>query len=295
MRKFALLAASLVALFGASVEYNGKTLEFEKAPEKVLVLDDATLDNMLNLGISDKVVGLPKENVMPSFLEGYKDAKFANAGGIKELNIEAIYAMKPDLIIFSGRQIDYKEQLEKIAPNVMIEFDWKTNYMAALEKNLNFLTQIYGQVEIAKEKIAQINERISALKAKATGKTALVLMVNNRNIKVLGPGSRFSLISEVGFENIGAADSKDSIHGESASYEYILKQNPDFIFVLDRNAITKAQVPGAKEQFENSIVTKTDAYKNGKISYLNPEAWYLSEGGISATSAMLDDIENILK
>ena len=46
---------------------------------------------------------------------------------------------------------------------------------------------------------------------------------------------------------------------------------------------------------ENELVMQTDAYKNGKIIYLeHPAVWYIAEGGITALDVMLSDLEESL-
>lgn len=66
--------------------------------------------------------------------------------------------------------------------------------------------------------------------------------------------------------------------------------------MLDRdNAINNKGSKTAKEVMANPIINKTNAAKNGKIYYLNPSVWYLTEGGIKAMDFMLSDLENALK
>ena len=75
-----------------------------------------------------------------------------------------------------------------------------------------------------------------------------------------------------------------------------MKLNPQYLFVLDRDAAIQAQ--GAKlaqEIIENQLVMQIDAYKNGNIVYLeNPTVWYTAEGGITALDIMLQDLEGAL-
>ncbi|MDR0759038.1 MAG: ABC transporter substrate-binding protein [Treponema sp.] len=106
-----------------------------------------------------------------------------------------------------------------------------------------------------------------------------------------GNGGRCSLIfNEVGFENLTA--SVTSTHGDSAFFELLLDNNPDYIFVIDRDSVIGTNgARAAREIIENGIVRQTDAYKNGHIVYLTPDVWYLAEGGITATDTMLKDLE----
>lgn len=85
-------------------------------------------------------------------------------------------------------------------------------------------------------------------------------------------------------------------HGNEASFEYIVSLNPDYVFVMDRDAAIGTE--GAKlapEIMENELVMGTDAYKNGNIVYLeHPAVWYTAEGGITALDIMLSDLESAL-
>ena len=54
-----------------------------------------------------------------------KIPKVESAGGIKEPDLEKINQLKPDLIIISGRQQDYQEQLKAIAPTIYLAVDAK--------------------------------------------------------------------------------------------------------------------------------------------------------------------------
>ena len=46
-----------------------------------------------------------------------------------------------------------------------------------------------------------------------------------------------------------------------------------------------------KESVENKLVKQTNASKNNKIIYLNPETWYLAGGGVASVNAMIDEID----
>lgn len=123
-------------------------------------------------------------------------------------------------------------------------------------------------------------------------------MCTSGSFNVVGNDGRCSIIGvEIGFENIGVADEvQTSTHGNEASFEYIVQKNPEYIFVMDRDAAI--QTEGAKlaqEIMENELVMGTDAYKDGKIIYLaHPAVWYTAEGGVTALDLMLQDLETPL-
>ena len=89
----------------------GKT-EVEINPENVVVFDYGILDSLDYMGV--EITGVPQSSSMPEHLSKFDGSEYANAGSLKEVDLEAVYEMQPDLIIISGRQSDYYEELSKI-------------------------------------------------------------------------------------------------------------------------------------------------------------------------------------
>ena len=95
------------------------------------------------------------------------------------------------------------------------------------------------------------------------------------------------------FKNIAHGANTD--HSSESSFELLVKLNPDFIFVCDRDsAISRPGARLAQDVMANPLVERTDAAKNGRIVYLTSSAWYLAEGGLRATDMMFADIEKAL-
>lgn len=295
--KTAQAAAESVLSYPITIEHRLGTTVIEKEIERIAVFDLAMLDVLHNLGLGDKVIGLPKDSVLPEYLEEYKDDKYINLGSLKELDMEAIYASKPDLIMIAGRQTDYYEQLGAIAPVVSTSMDYTVPYMESVKENLSVVGTLFEKQAEIDEYLDGFTKRLEAVNALVTkeGYTAVVSMVSDRSMKALGENSRCSLISkEAGFKNLGL-ELNDSTHGDSINYEYLLEKNPDFLFVLDRNAaIGATEAPAVKEVVENELVKQTKAYENNRIIYLSPAPWYLAEGGISSTDSMIGEIEGAL-
>lgn len=88
----------------------------------------------------------------------------------------------------------------------------------------------------------------------------------------------------------------NSAHGSEASFELIVSQNPDYIFVMDRDAaIGTDGAQLAAEIMDNELIGSTDAYKNGNLVILeNPAVWYTAEGGVTALDIMISDLESAL-
>ncbi|MFF3102780.1 siderophore ABC transporter substrate-binding protein [Viridibacillus arvi] len=266
-------------------------VKVKKNAEKVVVFDMGFLDTLDTLGV--KVAALPQDSV-PSYLEKYKSADYKNVGSLKEPDFEAIAALKPDVIFISGRQASLYEQLKEIAPTVYVGLD-TSKYMESFKANAELAGKIFDKEDQVKEELTKVDDKIATIneKASALDKKALIILGSEGKISAYGPASRFGVIHDVfGFK---AADEgiEASTHGQNVSFEYVLEKNPDIIFVVDRDAVV-TEGASAKDAIENALVKKTNAYKDGKMFYLNPEVWYLSGGGLQSVSLMVDEVEKAL-
>lgn len=270
-------------------------LEVPYDPERIAVLDMASLDILDNLGMGDRVVGSASTSL--EYLTDYVDnEEVANLGTIKEADLEAVMECDPDVIFIGGRLASSYDALSEIAPVVFLSTDSELGIVKSVTKNAETIASMFGLENEVSKKTEGFDERIKALKKTAEGKTALVGMTTSGSFNLMGNDGRCSIVGrEVGFENLTAAEST-STHGNEASFETVVEKNPDYIFVMDRDSAIGADgAQTAKEIVENELVMGTDAYKNGRIIYLeHPAVWYTAEGGITALNIMLSDLENAL-
>lgn len=270
-------------------------LEVPYDPERIAVLDMASLDILDNLGMGDRVVGSASTSL--EYLTDYVDnEEVANLGTIKEADLEAVMECDPDVIFIGGRLASSYDALSEIAPVVFLSTDSELGVVKSVTKNAETIASMFGLEDEVSKKTEGFDERIEALKKKAEGKTALVGMTTSGSFNLMGNDGRCSIIGrEIGFDNLAASEST-STHGNEASFETVVEKNPDYIFVMDRDSAIGADgAQTAKEIMENELVMGTDAYKNGHIVYLeHPAVWYTAEGGITALDIMLSDLENAL-
>ena len=197
-----------------------------------------------------------------------------------------------------GRLAKSYDALSEIAPVVYLATDSELGVVESVRQNAATIASMFGLEDKVDELMAGFDARIQTLADFAADKTAVVGMCTSGGFNVLGNDGRCSIIGrEIGFENIGVdADIDTSTHGNEASFEFVVEKNPDYIFVMDRDAAIQtdgAQL--AQEIMENELVMGTDAYKNGNIVYLaHPAVWYTAEGGITALDIMLQDLESKL-
>lgn len=279
---------------GSTIEgKDGKTtfedVTLDKMPEKVVVFDNGFLDTLDALGVKPTAV---VQDSLPSYLSKFKDSTYVNAGTLFEPDYEKLSEINPDIIFISGRASAAYAELSKIAPTVYIGVDNK-KFLESFEANTELAGKIFGKEKEAADAIAAYEAKVEEVKAKATAseEKALIVLGSEGALSAYGSGSRFGVIHDV--FGVKAADEKieASTHGANASFEYVRDTNPDILFVVDRDAVVNENgESGTKAAIENEIVSATNAVKNGKVFYLDPEIWYLSGGGLQSETQKIEDV-----
>ena len=266
-------------------------------PKRIAILDMASLDILNSLGVSDRVVGSATTK-LPYLSDIVNAEDVANLGTIKEADLEAVMACEPDVIFIGGRLSKNYDALSEIAPVVYLSTDSELGVVESVRKNTGIVASMFGLEDKVDELMSGFDARIATLAEAAKDKTAIVGMCTSGSFNVLGNDGRCSIIGrEIGFENVGVdANIDTATHGNEASFEFVVKQNPQYIFVLDRDAAINAEgAQLARDIMENELVMSLDAYKEGHVVYLaNPAVWYTAEGGVTALDIMLSDIESAL-
>lgn len=267
--------------------------KIKKMPDKIVVLDIGALETLHELKV--KPAGIPKK-FMPNYLDDLKnDTQVADVGSVIEPDFEAISLLNPDLILISTRQERFYKELSDIAPTIYIGTDNK-DYLNSFEHNTLLLGSITGKENEAKAKLEQIQSQIQKARDKYAKDQhkALFLLFNNGRFSAFGKGSRFGFIYDV-LQFKPVMDLKDeSVHGQKLSNELIAQANPDYLFIVDRNAAVLGKVAN-KADVENPLVKQTKAYQNQAIYYLDPNVWFISGGGLTSVKLMTDDILRMVK
>lgn len=260
-------------------------------PQRLVVFDLSSLDTLDTLGV--KPLGVAG-STFPKHLEKYKGDEYLKVGTLFEPDYEALNAAKPDLIIVGGRSSAKYEELAKVAPTIDLSVT-DNDYLGSSRKNAQILAKIFAKTEVAEERLTKLSSSVRELsgQAKGAGK-ALIILTTGGKMSAYGPGSRFgTLHSDFGFEpaaqNLGTGR-----HGEPISFEFIAKTNPDWLFVVDRDAAIGEKGKSASAVLDNPLVQGTSAGQKGRIVYLDPTNWYLAGGGLAALQAMIDEVVGAL-
>ncbi|MGF6258323.1 siderophore ABC transporter substrate-binding protein [Ensifer sp. LBL] len=294
-----LLVAAVMTAGGASlalaetlkIEHSSGVSEVEKNPKTVLVYDFGMLETLDMLGIP--VAGVPGSAVPPS-LEKYKADSYAKIGTLFEPDFEAINAAEPNLVIVGGRSQAKYAEVAKLAPTIDLTSDDK-DLIGSVKKNAEILGEIFGKEAEIKASIAKLDSSIEALRGLAgESGTGLILLTTGGKISAYGKGSRFGALHDVFGIKPADPELQVATHGQAVSYEYILETNPDWIFVVDRDAAIGQQAQPAAALLDNEIVRQTKAWKDGHVVYLDSAKLYLTASGLKSQQDIVDQLTQAL-
>ncbi|UYO01478.1 MAG: siderophore ABC transporter substrate-binding protein [Devosia sp.] len=257
-------------------------------PAKVLTQDWAAFDNLNALGVT--VAGVPSSNA-PSYLADKIPADALQIGSLFEPDFEGIAAAEADVYFVAARSAAALETSKDIVPTVDLSVD-NADIVAGVKANITTLGEVFDLQDKAGELNAALDAKVAEVTAAAEGKgTALVLVTNAGKLGVYGPDSRVSWV----YNNVGMpsalADVADGDHGgDAVSFEFLLEVNPDWVFVVDRDAGTGENAGAAEALLDNELFNQTKAATEGHVVYLDPQAAYISMHGYQGVMLLLDQV-----
>ncbi|MGY0633585.1 siderophore ABC transporter substrate-binding protein [Luteimonas sp. A478] len=301
MRKIIVLAALVAALAGCSgptptanaetgegirIEHQQGEITLAGQPQRVVVQDMAVLDILDALGV-EAVIGVPGAG-LPDYLQHYGSDPYLKTGTLQEPDYETISAARPDLVIVAGRSRTALPELSGIAPTIDLTVD-NASLVKGVKQNIATLGRIFDREKRAAELSADIDAKFSELRERSAGAgTAMVLVTNAGRLGVYGANSRLSWIfTEAGFSPV-MEDVDDRFHGgDSVSFEFILEADPDWLFVVDRDAgVAGGDSGAARALLDNALVRQTTAWQEGQVVYLDPVPAYVVMHGYTSVTRL---------
>lgn len=254
-------------------------------PGKVVVLDIGALDNLLELGV--KPVGAPSiltaGDPYPTYLKGTDG--ITNIGTVNEPSLEAIDALKPDLIIGNKDTHDaIYEQLAQIAPTVFVEtlgVTWK--------QNLQLHAEAVNKQEEGQKLLDAYGQRTEELKAVLAGdnaKTVSLFRPRADKIQVyLKETFAGTIMKDAGIGRPAAQ--QDAGFSKDVTEEQIAELDGDVILWFNRE-------PDAFAKLEQSALWATlNGVQQQAVHPVDWEYW-LSGLGIQAANNIVDDLNKLV-
>ncbi|WP_026757643.1 ABC transporter substrate-binding protein [Sediminimonas qiaohouensis] len=263
-----LLAAPVAAQdFPVRIDHAFGTATIPDRPTRVVSLSFIGHDFLLALGVKPyalrKWYGNHPHGVWPWAQEALGDAEPIVMQG--EIDIEAIAAMKPDLIVgqWSGMsQNDYR-LLSRIAPTIAHRAEWGS-YGAPWQGMLRTLGAVTGRPNRAEAEIARLEARIARIRAAHPdwqGASAAMVWAGSTGAYT-SRDIRGRLLRDLGFTVPAAIDARGSLN---RAYVQI---PPEDLSPIDVDALIWLDAGGSVDRLNNLPLRDTmRAYTQGREIY----------------------------
>ncbi|MFG3419464.1 ABC transporter substrate-binding protein [Micromonospora sp. NPDC049460] len=262
-------------------------------PKRVVVLDTDKIDTALSLGVTPVGAATAGEaKSWPTYFGEEKLAGIKEVGVLTEPDLEAINALKPDLILGSKfRQEKFYDELKAIAPTVFTEkvgVTWKENFLLD--------GKALGKEQQAKDLLTAYETRAKEFGAKlgdAADRKVSIVRFMPTEIRVYGPDSFSGIV--IGDTGLGRPErqlltGKEDRRMDRVSPERIGEVDGDVIFVTaygEKAAAEQAKVTGG------TLWKALPAVKAGKAHVVSDEIW-MTGIGVGAANKIVDDLEKYL-
>jgi len=271
---------------------NHGDIEVPVAPERVVALDNTSFQTLSDWGIS--LVAAPKP-LMYDLWPNLVGDDVLDVGLHREPDLEAIITADPDLIVGGYRFVSYYDDLIAIQP-ATIEVNARDgeDHVSELKRQIALLGTVFDREEEAR----QISADFDAAIAEATGAyngtdTVIGLIASGGELAYAAPGEGRGVgaaFSALGLVPAIERTAEDTTHGDDIGVEAIAAANPEWIIVLDRDAMfgEETYVAAAELIQGSEALAQVPAVQKGQIIYLAP-GFYLDES-IQAYTALYSAI-----
>ena len=259
-------------------------------PERVISLDNRTYDTLVAWGV--ELVAAPK-GVMPADSPYVLDDSVQDIGNHREPNLEILAAVDPDLVIVGQRFASFYDEIKTLVPNAAVidlNFDVSEdaekpgeNFVNGFIDTTTALGIIFDKKDEASKLIADFEQAIEDVKAAYNGTdTVMCVIVSGGNIGYSAPGAgrvwgpMFEIFGWV--SSLEVMNTTSDHQGDEINVEAIAQSNPDWFFVLDRDAgVSGSDAVPAQDIIDDSpALQNTTAIKEGNIVYA-PSDTYTNE------------------
>ena len=231
------------------VDQCGRTVEMEGIPNRIVSTVPSQTELLHDLGLNEAIVGVTAYCVHPKSLMESKTV----IGGTKDLKLEQIRALKPDLII-ANKEENIKEQIEELAK----EFPVWISDVETFEQGLSMIKDIgklTGKVAEANEMVDQIS---SLKQSVALANSLRTLYFIWKEPYMLSGNSTYisNMLDHLGLENIAPSNSQ---RYPQIAYDALKEYDPELILLTSEPYSFKAaDAHELGELFPNALIKIVD-------------------------------------
>lgn len=274
------------------VDQNGRKVEIKENPSRIVTtalplpgvyyLVNGSCNELLGIHPASKSAA--ETSVLSVLAPELADSNTAFIKG-RELNVEELMKLNPDMVLFWGTYEEQLEQLETAGiPAVAVKSDENWNALETLREWIKILGDISGKTETAGEIVVyaeetqqMINSRLKNLEDKNKPRSIILFRHDSEEITVSGSEH----YGQCWLESTGALNAASELKAISTvNMEQIYKWNPEIIYISN---FTETQ---PEDLINNNIKeqdwSKVRAVQEGKVYKipLGIYRWYPPSGDV---------------
>ena len=250
----------------------GRTVTVEKAERTAVLI--GSFAQIWTLG-GGKVVASPDDAW--NDLDVDLDEDCINLGKINALSMEKLIASNPDFVLASPnirQDVSWWDTLDKMGiPVAYFEvFDFN-DYLNLF----GIVTDITGRKELYEKYGSDVKSEVDEIlsKNRTDSPKVLCLLASTQYLKAKNSSSSVMGCMLRGLGCINIADSESSLL-ENLSIEYILQENPDYIFITQRGDDMEGMMEFVEAYFvDHPLWNELDAVKEGRVYFMEKELYNL--------------------
>ena len=254
---------------------NGRTVSFDKKPERIVVTSASFLEPLYAVG--GEVVGRPdSKSKIP---EAAKSV--TNIGRVYQIDAEKVLALTPDLVILN-RGMNEK-LVETLAANHIKTLVIEMKSYEDVKREIGTFATLTGETAKGDELIRKMDADIEAVRTSIPQEKKRVAIIHStgQGLSVQLDGSIAGNIANIlGWENTAAGMPALDKNPDAAPYsmETLVAQNPDIIFVTSMGE--EAEIRASMEAMfaESPAWQSVSAVRDGRVYYLPQELFLFSPG-----------------
>ncbi|HLS21401.1 MAG TPA: iron-siderophore ABC transporter substrate-binding protein [Paenalcaligenes sp.] len=266
-------------------------VEVPVAAQRVVVLDEGALDTALSVGVQP-IAALASRGGqdVANYLQEYMVEPIEIVGTVREPNIEAIFRLRPDLILASGETSEaLYAKLSRIAPTIVPNAadtftDWRTN--------VRLFARALGKEKEIEQRFAQIDEQSQALKGLWSGPQTVSVVRWNPQGPILMSAQLFTgqLIRAAGLNTIALAEELGNRpHSDTLSLENLAQVDADWLLLASLTADGEQALVEAQKQ---PVFKRLHAVENDRVKVVDGQVWSSGYGPLAA-EVIIEDLAQL--
>ena len=266
----------------------GETLTLSKMPERIVCLSNAALQILVRCDIHPIAVTTPSSSV--DYPDWVKDLPVISTG-MSSLDIEAVLALEPDLVIVGSYQKEtYGQQFADAGVHVYYTSEGPSiAYNEAKEEALT-LARSFGAEALVQEiadEFAAVEARAADYSAAHARQSMMIFFHTPGAYQQTSQGYLGSMLAMLPFDNLSDTLVDPASRTVPIDTETAISMNPDVIFAISPTAPTAEVLQSVYEEAfaENAdLWNQLDAVHNGNVIYLSNE--YVTSKGVQIVNSL---------